>query len=144
MHEPMHHHRHPLTVQPTNLYVTSLHVWHSSNNEIIIIWYSHLMNLISIIPQQTVGPTSSPTITASPTYHPTASLSPSDSPTMPQPTRSPTPAPTQSPTHGPLTAIQSGFFCATDWNDAITNCKMRCPSGEDPECPMGEFVSLYV
>ena len=62
-------------------------------------------------------------------------------PSRPQPTKSPTPAPTQSPTHGPLTAIQSGFFCATDWNDAITNCKMRCPSGEDPECPVGEFVS---
>jgi hypothetical protein len=33
-------------------------------------------------------------------------------------------------TRAPLTALQAGFFCGLDWDDAITNCKMRCPSGE--------------
>ena len=37
---------------------------------------------------------------------------------------------TQLQTQSPLTALQSGFFCGLDWDDAITNCKMRCPSGE--------------
>eukprot|EP00804_Cyclotella_cryptica_P028153 CCRYP_011028-RA/>CCRYP_011028-RA protein AED:0.13 eAED:0.13 QI:434/1/0.6/1/0.5/0.4/5/3085/1111 len=91
----------------------------------------------------TPRPTESPTVTAVPTIPPTTTMPPSEAPTMPLPTQSPTPSPTQSPTHGPLTAIQSGFFCATDWNDAITNCKMRCPSGEDPECPVGEFCFAY-
>ena len=29
------------------------------------------------------------------------------------------------------------FFCGTDWNNAITECSIRCPSGEFTECPDG-------
>lgn len=31
--------------------------------------------------------------------------------------------------------LLSYSFCGTDWQDAIDNCKKRCPTGEDTECP---------
>ena len=29
------------------------------------------------------------------------------------------------------------FFCGNDWNQAITECPHRCPSGETTQCPDG-------
>lgn len=79
-------------------------------------------------PTETMGPTLSPTTTFAPTLEPTEQI----------PTRSPTQSPTKRPTYAPMPSLQASFFCGIDWNDAINNCKKRCPTGEDPECPFDE------
>jgi len=87
----------------------------------------------------TAFPTSRPTHSMPPSVSPSATMGPSASPTEQVPTKSPTPSPTKRPTYAPMPSLQAGFFCGTDWNDVIHNCRRRCPSGEDPECPDGEF-----
>lgn len=42
-----------------------------------------------------------------------------------------------------MPTLQASFFCGKTWNDVITNCPKKCPSGEDPECPEGEFCFAY-
>jgi hypothetical protein len=37
-----------------------------------------------------------------------------------------------------MPSLQASFFCGADWQDAITNCKKRCPSSDDSECPFDE------
>jgi len=34
-------------------------------------------------------------------------------------------------------SIQRDFYCGASWEDAVT-CNKECPSGEDPECPVGQ------
>jgi len=86
----------------------------------------------------TPNPTVSPTFTMPPTSDPTLSMPPTASPSEQGPTTSPTTPPTHRPTHPPLPTLQSSFFCGTSWDDAINNCKRRCPSGESTECPFNE------
>lgn len=35
-------------------------------------------------------------------------------------------------TFAPMPSVQASFYCGLDWSDAITECKGKCPSGEDP------------
>jgi hypothetical protein len=86
----------------------------------------------------TVSPTMNPTETMGPTPSPTVTSPPSNEPTEQIPTRSPTQSPTKRPTYAPMPSLMSSFFCGSDWDDAITNCKKRCPSSDDSECPDGE------
>jgi hypothetical protein len=37
-----------------------------------------------------------------------------------------------------MPSLMASFFCGIDWDDAITNCKKRCPSSDDTECPGDE------
>ena len=83
-------------------------------------------------------PTTSPTETAVPTPIPTETMPPSNTPTEQIPTRSPTTSPTKRPTYAPMPSLMSSFYCGVDWNDAVTNCKKKCPSSDDTECPDGE------
>lgn len=94
-------------------------------------------------PPPTRGPTdepttSSPTLTMEPTAGSTVSNMPTVSPSLPQPSKAPTLAPTLRPTWAPMPAMVASFFCGVDWDDAITNCKRRCPTGESTECPFEE------
>jgi hypothetical protein len=94
-------------------------------------------------PPPTRGPTeepttSSPTLTMEPTAGSTISNMPTVSPSLPQPSKAPTLAPTLRPTWAPMPAMVASFFCGIDWDDAITNCKRRCPTGESTECPFDE------
>lgn len=94
-------------------------------------------------PPPTRGPTdepttSRPTLTISPTAGSTVSCLPTTTPSLPQPSQTPTLVPTPGPTFGPMPALMAGFFCGIDWDDAITNCKRRCPTGESTECPFDE------
>ena len=82
--------------------------------------------------------TSSPTLTMEPTVGSTVSNMPTVSPSLPQPSKAPTLAPTLRPTWAPMPAMVASFFCGVDWDDAITNCKRRCPTGESTECPFEE------
>ena len=34
-------------------------------------------------------------------------------------------------------SIQRDFYCGASWEDAVM-CNKECPSGEDPECPVGQ------
>lgn len=86
----------------------------------------------------TPDPTMYPTETSMPTPNPTDTMPPSNEPTEQIPTRSPTQSPTKRPTYAPMPSLMSSFFCGSDWNDAITNCKKRCPSSDDTECPFDE------
>eukprot|EP00986_Skeletonema_menzelii_P019060 scaffold27058_cov151-Skeletonema_menzelii.AAC.4 len=83
-------------------------------------------------------PTMNPTVTTMPTPNPTDTMPPSNEPTEQIPTRSPTQSPTKRPTYAPMPSLMSSFFCGADWHDAITNCKKRCPSSDDSECPFDE------
>jgi len=83
-------------------------------------------------------PTVSPTFTMLPTSSPTFTTLPTDAPSEQGPTQSPTPSPTKRPTFPPMPTLQATFFCGTNWDDAITNCKRRCPTGESTECPFDE------
>mmetsp|Transcript_47574 Transcript_47574/g.101088 ORF Transcript_47574/g.101088 Transcript_47574/m.101088 type:complete len:1167 (+) Transcript_47574:165-3665(+) len=83
-------------------------------------------------------PTLSPTFTMPPTPSPTFTSLPTTAPSEQGPTQSPTKSPTKRPTYAPMPSLQASFFCGTDWNDAITHCKRRCPTGESTECPFDE------
>ena len=83
-------------------------------------------------------PTLNPTVSASPTDKPTETMPPSNEPTEQIPTRSPTQSPTKRPTYAPMPSLMSSFFCGSSWDDAINNCKKRCPSSDDSECPFDE------
>lgn len=37
-----------------------------------------------------------------------------------------------------MPSLQASFFCGSSWDDAVTSCKKRCPSGEHSECPFEE------
>ena len=63
--------------------------------------------------------------------------------TLPPVEESPT---TPSPTFGNADDLDLGpddpgasFFCGIDWNEAISQCPHRCPSGESSQCP-GEMT----
>ncbi|KAL3776900.1 hypothetical protein ACHAW5_011022 [Stephanodiscus triporus] len=86
----------------------------------------------------TSDPTQSPTFTMLPTLPATVSMPPSAAPTLPGPSKSPTLTPTPGPTYAPMPSTVATFFCGIDWDDAVTNCKRRCPSGESTECPFDE------
>ena len=105
---------------------------------------------------RTSDPTQSPTFTMLPTLPATVSMPPSAAPTLPGPSKSPTLTPTPGPvcwaltrnfwvlgflyfmiltwncfqTYAPMPSTVATFFCGIDWDDAVTNCKRRCPSGE--------------
>jgi len=85
----------------------------------------------------TPAPSLSPT-TIPPTGSPTDSSRPSLEPSEQIPTKSPTPSPTKRPTYAPMPSLQASFYCGKDWNDAIENCKKKCPTGESTECPFDE------
>ena len=64
------------------------------------------------------------------------------------PTVSPRVVNTASPTNGNANSQEFGpndprasFFCGESWNQAITECSYRCPSGESSQCP--ENMSCY-
>ncbi len=105
---------------------------------------------------RTLAPTLSPTFTMPPTVTATVSTPPSAVPSLPEPSKSPTLTPTLGPvcwalTHSfllfclpeivkfdtycfqmyaPMPSLMASFFCGIDWNNAIRNCKWRCPTGE--------------
>eukprot|EP00804_Cyclotella_cryptica_P010703 CCRYP_005498-RC/>CCRYP_005498-RC protein AED:0.05 eAED:0.05 QI:373/0.81/0.91/1/0.54/0.58/12/4229/1098 len=81
-----------------------------------------------------IGQTLHPTASMPPSFAPTTSARPTAAPSLPMPTTTPTKSPTGRPTWAPLPALQLTF-----WNDAVDNCKKRCPTGEDTECPNGDF-----
>ena len=89
-------------------------------------------------PPPTQFPTMNPTETMGPTPSPTTSHQPSSEPTEQIPTGSPTSSPTKRPTYAPMPSLMSSFYCGSDWNDAINNCKKKCPSSDDTECPFDE------
>lgn len=86
----------------------------------------------------TEHPTMNPTETQMPTPNPTDTMPPSSAPSEQIPTKSPSTSPTKRPTYAPMPSLQASFFCGADWQDAITNCKKRCPSSDDSECPFDE------
>eukprot|EP00578_Thalassiosira_sp_NH16_P004747 CAMPEP_0181133254 /NCGR_PEP_ID=MMETSP1071-20121207/31431_1 /TAXON_ID=35127 /ORGANISM="Thalassiosira sp., Strain NH16" /LENGTH=415 /DNA_ID=CAMNT_0023219643 /DNA_START=52 /DNA_END=1295 /DNA_ORIENTATION=- len=89
-------------------------------------------------PAPTEDPTKQP-INTTPTQKPTTAK-PSRDPT-PNPTGVPTPKPTgvpsKRPTHQPLAYgdFRREFWCGLSWFDAMDNCAVKCPSGQDEECP---------
>ena len=103
-----------------------------------------------------------PTVTA------TLSMPPTAAPSLPEPSKSPTLTPTPGPvraltrsfflfclpeivysnfciqTYAPMPSLMASFFCGIDWNDAITNCKRRCPTGEVCETSLSSLSVLLV
>jgi len=103
-----------------------------------------------------------PTVTA------TLSMPPTAAPSLPVPSKSPTLTPTPGPvraltrsfflfclpeivysnfcfqTYAPMPSLMASFFCGMDWNDAITNCKRRCPTGEVCETGLSSFTVLLI